>query len=309
MPRYYAVALKDLKLARVAYERDEPRDLFYRVALALMADAEAGRGQFSMVEGLAVLLQSWNLGYYQRGRHPFDQAHYDAIEGLLKSHKRALARLRERPIEGMTDADRPTVERIFDAFFEVLGAVGSAKTLHLLAPRWFPIFDNYILGAFHIYGRDGRAYWRFMTGIRAQARMLGGEVKAGQNVVKALDELSFCRFTLKLPDFDPPRWIELGPDHGATSPGPAPAGAGIGSRSSPRHQRPGRAEKVTGPPLPPLRKLNLTNAPHGAKSEAMRGFFALGYEVADVARAVGVDYPFAYGVRQRWLAKGGKVAR
>ena len=27
MPRYYAVALKDLKLARVAYERDEPRDL------------------------------------------------------------------------------------------------------------------------------------------------------------------------------------------------------------------------------------------------------------------------------------------
>lgn len=288
MPRYYAVTLKDLKLARVAYERDEPRDLFYRVALALMADAEAGRGHFSMVEGLAVLLQSWNLGYYQRGRHPFDQAHYDAIAGLLKSHQDELARLRERPIESMTDADRPTVERMFDAFFEVLGAVGSAKTLHLLAQRWFPIFDNYILGAFHIYGRDGQAYWRFMTGVRAQAQMVGGEDKAGPILLKALDELNFCRFTLKLPDFDPPRWIEL---------------------ESERHirQQPGLPAKRPGSRLPALRPLKLENAPHGAKSEAMRGLFAQGYEVADVARAAGVSYQFAYGVRQRWLENGGRA--
>lgn len=47
MPRYYAVTLEDLAHARVAYERGEPRDLFYRVAQALMADAEAGRGPFS----------------------------------------------------------------------------------------------------------------------------------------------------------------------------------------------------------------------------------------------------------------------
>ncbi|MBI3748375.1 MAG: hypothetical protein HY262_05975 [Chloroflexi bacterium] len=119
MSRYYVVALEDLARARVAYERDEPRDLFYRVALALMADAEAGRGQFSVVEGLAVLLQSWNLGYYRRARHPFDQAHYDAITELLSANRTELLELRDRGIETMTDADESTVERLFDSFVEV----------------------------------------------------------------------------------------------------------------------------------------------------------------------------------------------
>jgi hypothetical protein len=209
MSRHYAVLLEDLAQARVAYERDEPRDLFYRVALAIIADAEAGRGQFSVVEGLAVLLQSWNLGYYRRARHPFDQAHYEAITELLAANRAELMELGDRAIETMTDADRSTVERLFDRFVAVLGPVGSAKTLHLLAPRWFPIFDNYILQAFRVWGRDGHAYWRFTTAIKAQVEMVGGEAAAGPNVVKALDELSFCRFTLRLTEFADPVWIDL----------------------------------------------------------------------------------------------------
>lgn len=278
MSRYYAVTLDDLARARAAYEAGEPRDLFYRVALALMADAEAGRGEFSVVEGLAVLLQSWNLGYYRRARHPFDQAHYDNIAGLLDANRADLERLRERPIETMTDADRGAIEHIFDRFVGVLGPVGSAKSLHLLAPRWFPIFDNYILDAFRVWGRDGRAYWRFMTAIRAQVTMIGGEAAAGPNVVKALDELSFCRFTLKRPEFGPPEWIEL---------------EGDGNR---RPQR-GTAQA-------PSRVTIGTQ--HGAKSQAMRALFAQGVSIADTARAVGVDYAFAHGVHQRWQAKGGR---
>ena len=240
MTRYYAVTVDDLTHARLAYERGEPRDLFYRVAQALMADAEAGRGPFSVVEGLAVLLQSWNLGYYRRAGHRFDEAHYEAIGELLKSNQDDLARLRERPIETLADSDQPMVERLFDRSFAVLGAVGSAKALHLLAPRWFPIFDNYILGAFHVWARDGRAYWGFMTAIKAQVQMVGGERAAGVNVVKGLDELSFCRFTLKLPEFEPPEWIELN-DRPKRSPALAAAAATADAEVAGRGRRaPGR---------------------------------------------------------------------
>lgn len=270
MSRYYAVSLEDLARARLAYERDEPRDLFYRVALAIILDAEAGRGQFSVVEGLAVLLQSWNLGYYRRARHPFDEAHYKAIGELLTANHTELMELRDRAIETMTDADRATVERLFDRFVAVLGPVGSAKTLHLLAPRWFPIFDNYILQAFRVWGRDGHAYWRFMTAIQAQVQMVGGEAAAGLNVVKALDELSFCRFTLRLAEFEDPVWIDL-PREGKAKPAP-PIWAG--------------EAQVT-----------------GSKSDAMRRLFEEGVSVADTARALGVAYQFAYQVHQRWKGK------
>jgi len=277
MPRYYAVTLDDLAHARVAYERGEPRDLFYRVAQALMADAEAGRGRFSVVEGLAVLLQSWNLGYYRRAGHRFDEAHYEAIGELLKSNQDDLDRLRERSIETLADGDRPMVERLFDRAVAVLGPVGSAKALHLLAPRWFPIFDNYILKAFQVWGRDGRAYWRFMTAIKAQVQMVGGEGAAGANVVKALDELSFCRFTLKLPEFDPPEWIEL---NGQTKRSPALAAA------------------------PATADAEVAGRARVSKSEKMRRLFKQGVSIADTARAVGVPYAFAYGVYKRWKAKG-----
>jgi hypothetical protein len=116
-----------------------------------------------------------------------------------------------------------------------------------------------------------------MTAIKAQVQMVGGERAAGANVVKGLDELSFCRFTLKLPEFDPPEWIEL---NGLTMRSPvlaaAPAAAGV----------------------------EVAGQAWGSKSEAMRRLFEQGVSIADTARAVGVDYAFAYGVHKRWKAKG-----
>lgn len=45
--------------------------------------------------------------------------------------------------------------------------------------------------------------------------------------------------------------------------------------------------------------------PGGSKSERMRHLFAQGMSVSEVARELGVSHGFAYGVRKRWLEKGG----
>ncbi|MBI3748374.1 MAG: hypothetical protein HY262_05970 [Chloroflexi bacterium] len=88
--------------------------------------------------------------------------------------------------------------------------------------------------------------------------------------MKALDELSFCRFTLRLAEFGDPVWIDL--------------------------PREGKAK-----PSPPVEAGRTPVA--GSKSEAMRRLFEQGVSVADTARTIGVPYQFAYQVHQRWKGK------
>jgi hypothetical protein len=109
-----------------------------------------------------------------------------------------------------------------------------------------------------------------MIAVRGQVVMIGGEATLGRNPIKAIDELCFCRFTLKR-DLGPITWL----------PGP-------GSRA---------------PSPPPSRVAPTGGWPHGAKSAAMRALFDEGHKVADVGRAIGVDYAFAYSVHKAWLDK------
>lgn len=68
---------------------------------------------------------------------------------------------------------------------------------------------------------------------------------------------------------------------------------------------PARGAPSDHPPVPP----GTTRRSTGSKSERMRVRFADGASVADVTHEMGVPYGFAYGVRQRWLAKGGGEKR
>jgi hypothetical protein len=273
MVRLFEVTADDLVRARAAYEANEPRDLFYRVALSLIEQVRQGSGLVTMPEALAVLLQTWNRTYYQRQRVAFDAAHFDAIDRLLLENASPLAGYWERSIDSLDAGDEPGVRQVFADFARVLGPVGAAKALHLLAPRFFALWDNKIADkGYGLYDRGNRAYWLLMRCVQAQVRMVGGDDALGRNPIKAIDELAFCRFTLDL-DLGPVSWVTP-PD----SSGPTLAAE---AAHEPRAWR------------------------HGEKSQAMRELFEQGVSIADTARAVGVDYAFAYGVHERWLAKQG----
>jgi hypothetical protein len=187
----------DLDAAREEYERREPRDLFYRVALDLMSAAQRGEGQFTQAEALAILLQPWNGGYYRFQKVPFEAAHFDAIEDLLVRHAGALAAARARSIASLRETDRLRVQALFTDFAGVLGRVGAAKALHLTARRFFPLWDNRIANrAYHLYALDARDYWRLMVAVCNQVRASGGEDALGRNAVRAIDQYNYCRYTL-----------------------------------------------------------------------------------------------------------------
>jgi hypothetical protein len=190
--------IRQLDRAHDVYERRETRGIVYRVSLELIELARRGTTTTSVTEALVVLLQSWNARYYvsQHGGR-FPRAHVERLERLLDLHSAALRLYQNRSLESLSAEDRAGVETLFEEFEALLGPVGAAKALHLLAPRFFPLWDRTIAATKRC--RLGRAgtnaprYWRFMVGTRDDCVVLGGEDRQGTDLLKRLDEFNYCR--------------------------------------------------------------------------------------------------------------------
>jgi hypothetical protein len=175
----------------------EPRDLFYRGATDLVALALRGEGSVTVAEALGVLLQTWNRPFYQYRK--VGPEHFDDLDRLLGQHRIWLAQVRERSIETLTGDDEGEVQNVFGDFESVLWPVGAAKALHLLAPRFLPLWDRAIAVAYGLAlgekGVNAGRYVRFMKVVQDQAGRLEAEAVLGRNVLKALDEYNYCRFS------------------------------------------------------------------------------------------------------------------
>ncbi|GAH70397.1 unnamed protein product, partial [marine sediment metagenome] len=123
-------SMKDLKKARKVFLKNEPRDLFYKVANELIELSIKEKTKVKLSEALAVLLQTWNRAYYQfRG---FNDDHFRKIDNLVEKYfEFILTNYRNRYILTLHENDKDKICRIFSAFEKVLGPVGTAKSLHL----------------------------------------------------------------------------------------------------------------------------------------------------------------------------------
>jgi hypothetical protein len=187
----------DLIKARQVFGRRESRDVFYRAATYLVEQALQGQAPISLSEALAVLLQTWNRAYYQY--HPPGPDHLDRIDALLEQHASWRSRIRDRTIDTFSSADASELKIIFADFEKVLGPVGAAKALHLLAPRFLPLWDRAIATAYGLElgftGTNGKRYVRMANIAKDQSADVGGDDAVGANILKALDEYNYCRFT------------------------------------------------------------------------------------------------------------------
>jgi hypothetical protein len=193
------ISANALKRARKAFEANEPRNLFYRAATELVDLALQGATALTVAEALAVLLQTWNKAYYQYRK--FDNVHFNDIENLLAENKLVLASYRPKTIDQLDEADRTAIENLFQSFERVLGPVGAAKALHLLAPNFFPLWDRAIAKAYNLElgraGSNGERYWQFLTISKRQCRDLRRDNPNCQDPLKSIDEYNYCRYTKK----------------------------------------------------------------------------------------------------------------
>jgi len=190
---------EELKEAHVEFERMEVRNIFYRAAMELVESALMGRSSLSLGEAIAVLLQTWNQSFYRF--RPFNEEHLSKLEVLLNSFHEPLTNYRQQDITRLTEQDEIPVKGIFAAFEELLYPVGTAKCLHLLAPRFFPLWDRAIAEGYGLplgkKGHNEEKYWHFMQITKEQVRQLG-ENLTGCNMLKALDEYNYCVYTKHL---------------------------------------------------------------------------------------------------------------
>lgn len=196
MPNH-PLSLTDVSSARVEYETRVPGDLFYKVATSLVSIALDGNPRVSIAEAIALMLQTWNKQYYQY-QGGFKTEHFTEIKDLLSSHLAAVLPLRNNQIEMLDPSDQTTISRIFREFELILGPVGGAKCLHLLAPQYLPLWDNKIakmyVGLLRKKGENGPLYWQFMCYASQQAKDLLTAGFTG-NPVKAIDEFNYCHFS------------------------------------------------------------------------------------------------------------------
>ncbi|MEX2157776.1 MAG: hypothetical protein WEB04_00020 [Dehalococcoidia bacterium] len=187
----------DLAQAHEAFEKNESRDLFYRAATEFVSLALDGKSSLTLAEALAVLLQTWNKSYYRFS--PFDEKHFADIEAVLKEHRSALLQFRTQSISGLDRRDEGSVRDTFHSFEEVLGPVGAAKALHLLAPQFFPIWDTAIAKIYGCNlkrrGQNSENYWSFIEIVRAVCQGLAQTEPPGGNLLKAIDEYNYCKYT------------------------------------------------------------------------------------------------------------------
>jgi hypothetical protein len=174
----------------------------YRVAIFLL---DHWWGQHAkMTDALAVLLLTWNQAHYRYGM--FDQG---ALEASLKRNWSVIDAFHKRDIASFVVNDVADIALLFNDLLDALktargtraGAVtpvGVGKTLHLLAPHFFPPWDKRIADAYDCrYSSDpAEAYLRFVHRMKSLADNLRSDVRVSErSILKQIDEYNYARQT------------------------------------------------------------------------------------------------------------------
>jgi hypothetical protein len=134
---------------------------------------------------------------------------FSALETALRAHMDTLAAFRRRDILSFHNEDRETVESLFSAFLDALkiaegksegtrSPVAVAKALHLLAPAFFPLWDDKIAKEYKCrYAvNPGKKYLDFIAISKDMAEQVQGRVPTGgASVLKVIDEYNYAKFT------------------------------------------------------------------------------------------------------------------
>jgi hypothetical protein len=193
---------REVEDAQKKFVKERPRNLFYRSAMALLDLSRKPQPKVSVAEALSVLLETWNASFYRFRKNrrdqqrPFDDKDVLDIGALVRANSALIENCRKRTIASLTEDQGRDLRKLFRSFEKVLGAVGAAKCLHLLAPTFFPLWDTKIARAYHVkLGPQG--YISVMHAAKEQCAALSKSNGAPwPNALKALDEWNYWTFVL-----------------------------------------------------------------------------------------------------------------
>ena len=186
------------KKGYIAFQTHEARDSMYKTATFLV-DTFWGKPK-EMSDSLGVLLLTWNHAFYRYGLFDFN-----ALEKCIALNQKMLDKYRDRNILNYIQDENEEINFLYSQFLEALqiangrlagrrSPVAVAKGLHLLAPSFFPLWDDKIAKAYKCHYK----YTSFMHEMKKLAEFLALEVDTqimGKTLLKLIDEYNYAKFT------------------------------------------------------------------------------------------------------------------
>jgi len=196
---------EEFRRGYLAFQNRERRDAMYKTASFLVGHFWGKPAEIT--DGLGVLLLTWNQALYRYGSFNFQ-----LLEKTVTANWQVLQSFRNRGIFSYTETDDPTITALFEQFLAALkicegkkkgtaSPVAVAKTLHLLAPAYFPLWDDKIAKAYgcRYAGQSAAQYVAFLRKMKRLAEHLGlQEMPSGDSTktgLKLLDEYNYARYT------------------------------------------------------------------------------------------------------------------
>lgn len=184
------------------FGKREKRDAMYKVATFIIS-YYWGK-PFDMANGLGVLLLTWNQAFYRYGSFDFDK-----LERCININLKKVEFFRKRYITSLLESDEKNITDLFKEFLEALqidlgkiqgrtSPVAVSKALHLLAPDFFPIWDQKIAKAYgyNYYKNPEKKYFSFCRIIKTIADKVEGYiVHSDKTLIKLIDEYNFSKYT------------------------------------------------------------------------------------------------------------------
>ena len=189
----------DFKAAIRAYRAQEIRGPVCFNALARISTGWGNADEMSA--GIGLLLRSWHNAFYRFGS--YDPA---CLTACIDENIEILSDLRERTIGSFSTDDEPLVRYLFNVFTNALkggkngeqrSTVATAKAMHLLAPAFLPLWDNYIAGAYGQFPMWANNYIGFCWQMKELAVVVEGYMPNPDDctILKRIDEFNYAIYT------------------------------------------------------------------------------------------------------------------
>ncbi len=184
------------------FEKHEKRDAMYKVATFFISHFWGKPSD--VADGLGVLLLTWNQAFYRYGIFDFDK-----LEKSITNNLQKIENFRNRDIFSLSSSDEDDIEQLFNDFLESLqiasgkkqgtkSPVAVAKALHLLAPRFFPLWDDKIARAYGCYYNEQPAekYVSFCKITKTIADKVKNYIsRRDKTLIKLIDEYNYSKYT------------------------------------------------------------------------------------------------------------------
>jgi len=184
------------------FKRHEKRDAMYNIATFLISHFWGKPSD--MADSLGVLLLTWNQAFYRYGIFNFDK-----LEKCITDNLQQIGNFRNRSISSLSIKDEDNIKHIFNEFLKALqidtgkmkgrrSPVSVAKALHLLAPKFFPLWDDKIARAYGCYyGKNPAGQYVYFCKITKYfaAKVKNYIVRSDKTLIKLIDEYNYSKYT------------------------------------------------------------------------------------------------------------------